>query len=75
MFSAFYSVFLQHLFYSLVKMYKEKARRITCTGGGVQPVEDTGVDSRDLNEYLVCYIGLDSPDDYTVDAYKNIWGA
>lgn len=64
---------------SLVKKYKEHAKRLRKTGEGVKDDdededEETQTQSQETDEFLDSYVGPGGPDQTTSQRIRNIWG-
>ncbi|KAJ6495005.1 hypothetical protein DFH09DRAFT_350241 [Mycena vulgaris] len=54
----------------LVSTYKEHAKELQGTGGGLR----NGDDDAGVHQYLECYISPEGPDHDTTDKARNLWG-
>ncbi|KAJ7124037.1 hypothetical protein C8R46DRAFT_971700 [Mycena filopes] len=62
---------------ALVDLYKEHAKRLQVTGGGLRKNEEsigeTEADATAVHQYLACYISPQGPDHDTTGEARNLW--
>ncbi|KAJ6506945.1 hypothetical protein C8R45DRAFT_1069843 [Mycena sanguinolenta] len=57
----------------LVSTYKELAKELQVTGGGLENDDDSDDEGNDVHQYLECYISSEGPDHDTTPKARNIW--